>query len=131
MPAIHAAYKKIRYIHLLAFGLAVVLFWVHDILIPEHHLFGIEAIPENLSQTAFASLLLALLALFVDRSTHRVLRHIKRIEAFLPICSSCKRIRDANGSWIPVESYIHDRTNSEFSHSICPDCESRFLPPEA
>ncbi len=130
MPAIHAAYKKIRVLYLLAFGMVTALFWIHDIVVPPHHLFGIEAIPESLSQTAFASILVVALALFVDRKTRRILRHIRRIEAFLPICSSCKRIRDSNGSWIAVESYIRDRTNSEFSHSICPDCERRFLPPE-
>ncbi len=58
----------------------------------------------------------------------KALLHIKQLEGFLPICSNCKRIRaegaDAKEqeSWIPVERYIQDRTDAEFSHGLCPEC---------
>jgi CRP-like cAMP-binding protein len=42
----------------------------------------------------------------------------------LPICANCKRIRDDNGAWVPMETYISDRSDAEFSHSICPSCRS-------
>lgn len=53
---------------------------------------------------------------------------INTLGTFLPICANCKRIRDRDGVWIPVDDYISDRTETEFSHSICPDC-SRVLYP--
>ncbi len=40
----------------------------------------------------------------------------------LPICANCKKIRDDKGDWVPIESYIRDRSEAEFSHSICPVC---------
>jgi hypothetical protein len=40
----------------------------------------------------------------------------------LPICASCKRIRDDHENWHPVESYISDHSQAEFSHGLCPDC---------
>jgi hypothetical protein len=40
----------------------------------------------------------------------------------LPICASCKRIRDSAGRWYRVEEYIRDRTGANFSHSLCPGC---------
>jgi two-component system NtrC family sensor kinase len=55
-------------------------------------------------------------------------RQIKRLEGFLPICSHCKRIRltgtDAKEqkSWIPIEIYIRDKTDAEFTHGLCPEC---------
>lgn len=52
----------------------------------------------------------------------------KTLEGILPICSSCKKIRDDHGDWKPVESYIQSRTNAEFSHGICPDCMERLYP---
>ncbi len=40
----------------------------------------------------------------------------------LPICSSCKKIRDGQGYWRQIESYIEQHSGALFSHSICPDC---------
>ena len=50
---------------------------------------------------------------------------VKVLEGILPICSSCKRIRDDGGKWEQVESYVRDHTNAEFTHGICPDCAAR------
>ncbi len=60
------------------------------------------------------------------------LLRIKRLEGFLPVCSNCKKIRveggDAKeqGSWIPFERYIGDRTDAEFSHGLCPECMKKL-----
>ena len=57
-----------------------------------------------------------------------VLQRVNKLESVLPICSNCKKIRTPgsnpkdNGSWEIIESYISERTTSQFSHSICPDC---------
>lgn len=50
------------------------------------------------------------------------LRQVKQLSGLLPICSSCKKIRDDKGYWNQIESYIHDHSDAEFSHSLCPDC---------
>jgi CRP-like cAMP-binding protein len=47
---------------------------------------------------------------------------------FIPICSSCKKITDNNGSWLPIEQYIMDYTEFEFSHRICPECRKNLWP---
>jgi CRP-like cAMP-binding protein len=44
----------------------------------------------------------------------------------LPICANCKRIRDSDGTWVPIEAYIRDRSDAEFSHSICPACRDEL-----
>lgn len=51
---------------------------------------------------------------------------VKTLSVFLPICASCKKIRDEEGHWFQLESYIKNHSNAEFSHSICPEC-SRSL----
>ncbi|MDB6064648.1 MAG: putative sensor protein [Pedosphaera sp.] len=56
------------------------------------------------------------------------LAKIKTLRGLLPICSSCKKIRDDRGYWQKVESYIMDHTNAEFTHGICPDCLRRLYP---
>ena len=56
------------------------------------------------------------------------LGHVKQLGGLLPICSSCKKIRDDKGYWNQIESYIRDHSEVEFSHSICPDCAKRLYP---
>ena len=46
----------------------------------------------------------------------------------LPICASCKKIRNDNGYWEQVETYIKSRSNAEFTHGICPDCVRTLYP---
>lgn len=53
---------------------------------------------------------------------------VKTLTGLLPICSSCKKIRDDRGSWMHVESYIRDRSEAKFTHGICPDCAQRLYP---
>jgi len=54
------------------------------------------------------------------------LKQVKTLSGLLPICSSCKRIRDDQGYWQQVETYITDHTNADFTHGICPDCLGKF-----
>ncbi len=48
-------------------------------------------------------------------------RHMKYLEGFLAVCSSCKKIR-VNENWIPFEKFISTHSEAEFTHSICPTC---------
>ncbi len=53
---------------------------------------------------------------------------IKILQGLLPICASCKKIRDDKGYWNQIESYIHDHSEAEFSHGICPECIKKLYP---
>ncbi len=53
---------------------------------------------------------------------------IRRLRGILPICSSCKKIRNDSGYWEQVESYIVDHSEAEFSHGLCPDCVKKLYP---
>jgi CRP/FNR family cyclic AMP-dependent transcriptional regulator len=50
------------------------------------------------------------------------------MSAFLPICSNCKRVREEEGRWITIDQYIHENTETEFTHSCCPDCVKILYP---
>ena len=56
------------------------------------------------------------------------LSRIKTLRGIIPICSSCKKIRDDKGYWNQIESYIRDHSDAEFSHSICPECAKVLYP---
>jgi len=53
---------------------------------------------------------------------------VKTLSGFLPICASCKKIRDDQGYWNQIESYISSHSEAVFSHGICPDCAHRLYP---
>ena len=53
---------------------------------------------------------------------------MKQLTGLLPICASCKKIRNDDGYWQQVESYLSQHTEVEFSHSICPPCVRKLYP---
>ena len=53
---------------------------------------------------------------------------VKLLSGFLPICAACKKIRDDQGYWKQIETYIRENSEAEFSHSICPDCAKELYP---
>ncbi len=56
------------------------------------------------------------------------LSEVKKLSGFLPICASCKKIRDDMGYWQQIEQYISDHSEALFSHGICPDCMRKLYP---
>ncbi|MBN1291389.1 MAG: PAS domain-containing protein [Candidatus Latescibacteria bacterium] len=57
-----------------------------------------------------------------------VLSQFNTMSGMLPICASCKKIRDDQGYWNGVEQYFMEHSKIEFTHSICPECERRLYP---
>jgi hypothetical protein len=68
------------------------------------------------------------------RDLHDALNKIKSLEAILPICSNCKKIRKPDSdpfeqrSWQEIEPYITENTSSRLSHGICPECYAKLYP---
>ena len=56
------------------------------------------------------------------------LAQVRTLEAMLPICASCKQIRDDQDQWQPIETYIKAHTDTVFSHGICPACMKKLYP---
>ncbi len=58
----------------------------------------------------------------------RLNRELKTLRGILPMCASCKRIRDADGSWVAVDEYISANSEANFSHGLCPACVAALYP---
>ena len=58
----------------------------------------------------------------------KAFEEIKQLKGILPICASCKKIRDDEGYWHQIELYIRDHSEADFSHGICPDCMKKLYP---
>lgn len=58
----------------------------------------------------------------------QTLIEVKQFKGILPICASCKKIRDYDGYWSQIESYMRVHADVEFSHGMCPDCMTQHYP---
>jgi AmiR/NasT family two-component response regulator len=70
--------------------------------------------------------MLALRCLNAELQT--ALDQVKTLRGMLPICSSCKKIRDDQGYWTEVEIYILEHSEADFTHGLCPDCARKLYP---
>lgn len=97
--------------------------------------FFIAAFAENLFPPLFSAAnglirmavlsFIAYLVCRTARQTREQERQIKLLEGILHICMFCKRIKDERESWKPVERYIADHSEAQFSNTLCPECAKR------
>jgi DNA-binding response OmpR family regulator len=56
---------------------------------------------------------------------------IKTLKGLIPICASCKKVRNDAGYWEQIEMYIREHSEAEFTHGFCPDCMKKLYPKHA
>lgn len=103
--------------------------------------FVVEVSASNV--TASSGLLVGRMASFIDITKKKeieadreklinklqdALNKIKTLRGIIPICASCKKIRDDSGYWNQIEIYIKNHSEADFSHSICPECAEKLYP---
>jgi two-component system, response regulator PdtaR len=64
----------------------------------------------------------------LNEELQAALATVKTLSGLLPICASCKKIRDDQGYWQQVEVYIREHADVEFTHGLCPDCLIKLYP---
>jgi acid phosphatase family membrane protein YuiD len=62
------------------------------------------------------------------KDLQEALNSVKTLKGLLPICSSCKKVRDDKGYWNQIEAYVSEHSEAEFSHGICPECAKKLYP---
>lgn len=63
----------------------------------------------------------------LSEELRRSLSEVKVLEAFLPICCQCKKIRNEEGRWEQPEVYISEHAGTQFSHGYCPECTKKAM----
>ncbi len=113
--------KRIIVSELLGFLIVIVILWLDELLDLPHRLLGAPATPVNFMESIFETTIVLVLAFLVTFLTRTLLKRIRHLEGILPVCSFCKKIR-ADNRWIPIDKYIRDHSEADFSHSVCPQC---------
>lgn len=128
-------------IHLVFWAL-IVLFManlnalVDAVFHPEIPYFDSEHIIVGITTALVSAVLFGALLMYI-RNLSNALATIRTLEDFLSICSHCKKVRNADGdpgelkSWQPIETYVTERTQTQFSHGICPECLHQLFPDTA
>ena len=62
-----------------------------------------------------------------QKKLEKAIDDVKILSGLIPICSSCKNIRDDEGYWNQIETYIDEHSEAQFSHGLCPDCSKRMI----
>lgn len=113
--------KRIIGIEIIGFLSIILIIWLDEFLDLPHIIFGAIATPINYFECIFESTVISLMALIIIFLTHTILQRLKYFEGLLPVCSFCKKIRSKD-RWIPIEHYISNHSEADFSHSVCPEC---------
>lgn len=106
----------------LTFAFLISIAWLNELFHFPSLIWGAEkknfAWEEALLETSF----IILAAVFIMSVTRRIMHRLDQLEGILPICSSCKNIKNERGQWQQVEQYVHQHSKADFSHGLCPDC---------
>ena len=113
--------KRIIVVEIIGFLSAILIIWIDELADLPHIIFGVLATPVNYSESIFESVVIALLGVVIILLTHSILQRLNYLEGILPVCSFCNKIRSKEG-WIPIEDYISQHSEADFSHSLCPQC---------
>jgi len=63
-----------------------------------------------------------------NAALQETLEKVKTLQGMLPICASCKKVRDDGGYWNQIETYLQEHTDATFTHGLCPDCREKLYP---
>lgn len=116
--------KAIAY-QLAAYGFLLFFIVGDEVFDLPHNIFGFPATPINWAEAFMEGLYVIVLGAFSVYLSLRLLRKIKFLEGFLPICSYCKKIRKEN-EWEPLEKYMSEHSEALLSHGLCPECVEKY-----
>ncbi len=101
------------------------------ILVVAQHFVLLSFVPwdfRDLMVNVFAIGVFGVIGMVVHYFIYRTVEEINTLKGILPICANCKNIRDDEGYWHMVESYIRSHADVSFTHGICPDCAKELYP---
>jgi hypothetical protein len=123
-----AVSRRVLLYEAVAFLAIIAFIWLDELIDLPRLVSGAEATPVNWREAMLESAAVAVVGAVILHFTGRMFARMRYLEGILPVCASCKKIRDKNNTWQEIEVYIRDRTDADFSHSICPECAARLYP---
>jgi hypothetical protein len=113
--------KRITQLIVIAFVGVVAFSWINEIYDLPYLVYQAPPTPVNYFEAWMETGWAMFVMLLVLSSTQALLKQIRYMEGFLPVCSFCKKIR-VEHDWVPIEHYLHEHSRVKMTHSLCPVC---------
>ena len=120
--------QKVIFYEITAILFIIAVIWLDEILDIPFVLLGGPATPVNWRESLFESIILVIVGIIIVRTTRRLLARLDYLEGILPVCPSCKKIRDEKEFWNDIAEFAQERSKNEFTHGVCPDCFRKYSP---
>lgn len=120
--------KHVIIYEIFSFLFVILIIWLDEITDLPSLILGAAPTPMNWKEALFESIIIFIFGTAITYMTAKLFQNMKYLEGILPVCASCKKIRDDKGSWHQIEEYVRDRSDAEFSHGICPECAEKLYP---
>jgi hypothetical protein len=117
--------RRILQLEIMAFAGIILISWVNEIYDLPHMLYGAAPSSINYHESAIETAWALLVLVFVLAITKSLLKQIRHLEGFLPVCSFCKSIR-VDSDWVPIERFMQEHADVKMTHSLCPICAKKF-----
>lgn len=127
-PQTNMIAKKVAWYETMAISFVIALSWLDEILDIPYYLLGGPATPINWRESFFESIIIAAVGALIIRHTYRLLRRVSYLESILPVCASCKQIRMDPEFMNDIKQFVDQRTETDFTYGICPDCIRAYYP---
>ncbi len=128
MPGKLFVAKRVVIYEFFSFIFIILIIWLDEMLDMPSMFLGGEPTPVNWIEASFETVIISIFGIVIIYLTAKLFQEMKYLEGILPLCSSCKKIRDDKGNWSQIEVYVRERTEAEFSHGICPECAEKLYP---
>lgn len=113
--------KKLLTIEISLFILLIFFSWMNEILDLPHHFMGAPDTPINWRESLLETIIIFILAIIVIMTSVKLLKQLEYFERCLIVCALCKKIKIKN-EWIPVERFLSQQYEVEFTPSLCSEC---------
>jgi hypothetical protein len=117
--------RRVAQLVTVAFAGIIFVSWVNEIYDLPYLLHLGEASAPNYFESAIETLWALFVLFLVLVSTRALLKKIRYLEGFLPVCSFCKKIRVEDQTWVSIEAYLRERSDVKMTHSLCPPCAKK------
>jgi hypothetical protein len=114
--------RRVAQLVTVAFAGIILVSWVNEIYDLPYLLRLGDASAPNYFEAAIETLWALFVLFLVLVSTRALLKKIRYLEGFLPVCSFCKKIRVEDQTWVSIERYLSERSDVKMTHSLCPPC---------
>jgi hypothetical protein len=116
--------KRILQLEIVAIAGIILASWANELYDLPSLLYGAPPSQPNIYECWMETAWALAVMFFVLVITRALLKQIRYLEGFLPVCSFCKKIR-VDDHWVPIEAYLQEHADVKMTHSLCPPCAKK------